>query len=37
MEPTLVAVILFTLAGLFAIVLIADKKQAEAERKPPSD
>jgi len=33
MEPALVAVTLFTLGGLIAIALIADKKCAEAERR----
>lgn len=32
MEPAFVAVIIFTLLGLFAIALIADKKQADSER-----
>lgn len=32
MEPAFVAVIIFTLLGLFAIALIADKKRSDSER-----
>lgn len=37
MESSFVAVTLFTLVGLFAIALIADKKLTEAERNNASN